>query len=411
MSSKKRYHIQQIELRGRLQPVTIPEDCCGLALIYRLDDQPVGFSMEALPPGARLEPEEIAERAVHHSGAQIMSDRIHAELRPPSEEDGVLPRLDVAICTHNRPDMLARCLESLRRLKFMESGSVRVLVIDNAPSDGRTADVARSFANVTYLLEPKPGLDFARNRALSESDAELLAFLDDDVVVDRSWLRALREVWMANPDAAAFTGPILPLQLETEAQIVFEKMGGFGKKFDRVRFGASSAESSTYPVGAGIFGAGANMVFRRNVLAQLGGFDDALDTGAPLPGGGDLDMFYRIIRQGYALVREPGLLVYHQHRREYKKLRHMMWTWGLGTGAFLTKSWRADPSQRAAIVRWILWWLCFQISKAFFPFLRRSRLSAPCGLVFAEILGGFVGLCGEYSRSLARVDRLRRQYS
>ena len=160
-----------------------------------------------------------------------------------------------------------------------------------------------------------------------------------------------------------------------------------------------------------MFGCGCNMVFRRRTLIELGGFDDALDTGAPLPGGGDLDMFYRVVRAGYPLVSEPRLLVYHQHRREYAKLRHQMWTWGLGSMAYVSKTWQADPSQRANICRWIWWWFAYQASKLLVPFLRRSRKSWPVDLVIAELIGGLVGLMGEYHRSLKRIETRRRLYS
>jgi GT2 family glycosyltransferase len=187
-------------------------------------------------------------------------------------------------------------------------------------------------------------------------------------------------------------------------------MGGFGKSFDRVRFSAELPDIPSYPTGAGIFGAGANMVFRRSVIEELGGFDDALDTGAPLPGGGDLDMFYRVIRAGYTLVREPKLLVYHQHRREYGRLRHQMWTWGQGTMAYLTKTWRSDPEARPKIRRWVLWWVCYQCSK-FFPKLRRNRGPWPWDMIVAELVGGIAGACGEYDRSLKRIDDIRRQHA
>jgi glycosyltransferase involved in cell wall biosynthesis len=410
-TSNPRYQICELELHQPLSALTVPHDCGGVALILRLNDQPVGFFMEALSPGTRLEPQDIAERAIRCAGKQILSENIYRELRGPLDLSA-FPTLDVAVCTHGRPDTLKRCLDSLQELGITRApGAIQVLVIDNAPPDNRTAELVRQYSGVTYVYEPKPGLDFARNRALCEASGELLAFLDDDVVIDRSWLQGLREAWAANQDAAAFTGPILPLELETKAQIVFERIGGFGKNFERVRFGAALLESETYPCGAGIFGAGANMVFRRSVLEKLGGFDEALDTGAPLPGGGDLDIFCRIVRAGYPLIREPKLLVYHQHRREYKELRRQMWTWGLGTGAYLVKSWRNDPRQRPAIRRWLLWWLCFQLAKAFVPFLRRSRVGSPWDLVFAEIMGAVVGLCGEYDRSVARIDCIRRQFA
>jgi GT2 family glycosyltransferase len=285
------------------------------------------------------------------------------------------------------------------------------MVVDNAPSDGRTAEVVARFPGVRYVKEPKPGLDFARNRALDESRAELIAFLDDDIVVDRGWLDGIRLAYAEHRDAGAFTGPVLPLELETRAQILFEQMGGFGRGFDRVRFGPVLPDTPTYPCGAGMFGAGCNMVFRRRVLVELGGFDDALDTGRPLPGGGDLDVFYRIVRAGYPLVREPKLLAFHQHRREYSRLRHQMWTWGLGSMAFVSKSLRTDPSERAKIYRWILWWFAYQLSKIFAPFLRLNRQPWPWDLVAAEIAGGIVGLFGEYERSRNRIASLRRQHA
>ena len=402
-SVKERYYISSVEIAQPLAAIVVPEGYTGIAVVLRLNDRPVGFFMQ---PGERIGVDELAAAILKHAGKQILSDKLYAGLQG-AVEAGRSPSLDVAICTHGRPDALARCLKNLAAIGLPREGN-RVLVIDNAPQDEQTASAVKDYPGVHYILEPKPGLDFARNRAILESSGELLAFLDDDVVVDRCWLEGLREAWAINRDAGAFTGPILPFELETTAQVVFERMGGFGKSFERVRFSNTLPESSTYPIGAGLFGAGANMVFRREVLDRLGGFDDALDTGAPLPGGGDLDIFYRIVRAGYPLIREPKLLAYHQHRREYGRLRHQMWTWGLGTMAYVNKSWRQDASYRPAIRRWVWWWLCYQFSKVFVPSLRRNRVRWPWDLVAAEVAGAIVGLCGEYDRSIARIERVRR---
>ena len=408
-SAELRYRIFEIELADPLPKIAVPAGYAGFAAVIRLRGTPVGFFMEPMSGPAALGVGEVAARILRYAGKQIVSERIYRELRP-TKPPASPPAIDVAICTHNRPETLAGCLRSLFSSGKMH-GSVRVLVIDNAPPDNRTREVAAAFPDVRYIVEPKPGLDFARNRAVREATGELLAFLDDDVAIDRCWLDGLRDAWAANPDAGAFMGPILPMELETRAQVVFERMGGFGKSFERVRFGSTLPDVATYPVGAGIFGAGANMVFRLDVLRKLGGFDDALDTGAPLPGGGDLDMFYRVARAGYALVREPRMLVFHQHRREYRKLQRQMWTWGLGAMAYITKSWRAEPAQRSKIRRWVFWWLIYQTGKLFAPLRRRTAKRWPWDMVLAEIAGGIVGLCGEYDRSLRRVERLRRRFA
>lgn len=151
------------------------------------------------------------------------------------------------------------------------------------------------------------------------------------------------------------------------------------------------------------------MAFRRDVLLQLGGFDDALDTGAPLPGGGDLDIFYRVVRAGYPLVYEPRYLVFHQHRREYEKLRRQYWTWGLGFMAFVVKSYQTDPSQRSKL-RWLVaWWFANQLNQ-----LQQSVRGChvlPPPMILAELWGGVVGLFGEYPRSLKLIEKIRQQFA
>ena len=106
-----------------------------------------------------------------------------------------------------------------------------------------------------------------------------------------------------------------------------------GECYPEIRFILAAPEFSA---------TGCNMAFRRDVLLEIGGFDEALDTGAPLPGGGDLDIFYRIIRAGYVLVYEPSYMVFHEHRESVSALRRQYYTWGLGLMAFVEKSYRND---------------------------------------------------------------------
>ena len=68
---------------------------------------------------------------------------------------------------------------------------------------------------------------------------------------------------------------------------------------------AAIPDDPVYPYGPGRFGAGCNMAVRRDVARRLGGFDEALDTGPPLPGGGDIDLFHRVLRQGLPLAVNP----------------------------------------------------------------------------------------------------------
>jgi GT2 family glycosyltransferase len=237
-----------------------------------------------------------------------------------------------------------------------------------------------------------------------------VAYIDDDAVVDGGWLEGFDEAWRENPDAGAITGLVLPFELATEAQVLFEQRGGFRRGFDKRRFhGRRMPEFGWYPHGSGNFGAGCNMVFRRDVLLRIGGFDEALDTGPPLPGGGDLDIFYRVARSGEPIVYEPRLLVFHQHRRDYAGLRRQYWSWGTGFMAFVTKHFALERGERRRWVMLIRWWIGYQLRR-----LSRSlvgRGDQPSDLVAAELLGGLIGLCGVYPRSQRRSARIRAQRS
>jgi GT2 family glycosyltransferase len=282
-----------------------------------------------------------------------------------------------------------------------------VLVVDNAPSDERTQQLCSVFSEVHYVREMKPGLGFARNRALEEATGEMIAFIDDDVVVDRNWWRGLMEAIAENPDAAAFTGLVLPYELATQAQILFEQRGGFRRGFEKIRYGQTLPGNSLYPCGSGIFGAGCNMAFRRKILLKLGGFDEAL--AAPRPGGDDLDIFYRVIREGYSLVYEPQYMVFHRHRREYEKLRHQYWTWGLGLMAFTVKTYISDAPKRFQLSKIILWWFKDELRQI--KQCLKNQHPLPLEMILAEFWGGVVGILGEYPRSLRRAARIRQKYS
>lgn len=405
------YRILNLELNQSLPPLSTGEGETGLALLLRYGDRPIGFILHPLPPNTSLSAVETDNLIQQQLKTKLLESKVRQELII-NDTSSQFPSLTVAICTKDRPENVLRCLNSLLPLQQPtpdQQPKFEILVVDNAPTDKRTQDLIQTLPTVRYTLEPKPGLDFARNRALQEATGELLSFLDDDVVVDRCWLTGLEDAWAENPDAGGFTGLVLPYELATEAQIIFERRGGFRRGFEKLRYhGSTLAGNPLYPCGAGIFGAGCNMSFRRKVLLKLGGFDEALDTGAPLPGGGDLDIFYRLIRANYPLVYEPSYLVYHQHRREMAKLQRQYWSWGAGFMAFVVKSYQQDLSQRSKIIRLVLWWFRYQLEQLTDGYFGSRVLPAP--MVWAELWGGIQGLLGAYGRSQQRSEKIRQEY-
>src|ERR687897_479970 len=288
-----RYAILDVDVAEPLPEVALAEHELGVAMLLRRKDRPIQFSFHELGQGARLAPGELGQLIAETGGIALLEEAVREELVPLSPSPSLVS-LTLAVCTRARPDLLAECLGSVIAIR-PDDQAFEVLVVDNDPPDDMTEQLVTSLPGVRYTREPVPGLDFARNRALAEAGGELVAFLDDDVLVDRGWLHGLQEALAENPDAAAVTGLVLPAELATEAQVRFERRGGFRRGFQKQRYaGQTLAGNPLYPTGAGIFGAGCNMVLRKEVVLGLGGFDEALGTRPPLPRGGGLGIFFPV---------------------------------------------------------------------------------------------------------------------
>lgn len=343
-----------------------------------------GLAMPSLAGGLRL--------------ADLL-DVPHLESRVP------LPLVTIAVCTRDRTADLVLCLEALNRLDYP---ALDLMVVDNAPTSDATEHLVRSYPNIRYVCEPRPGLDWARNRAILEARGEIIAYTDDDVVVDPGWVKALATIFAENPEVMAVTGLVVPYELETEAQWLFELYGGFGRGFERKWYRMNQEQDPLLAHGAGRFGTGANMAYRRCVFEQLGLFDPALDVGTVTNGGGDLEIFFRVLKEGHTLVYEPSAIVRHRHRREDARLQKQLTDHGIGFCAYMVRSALAYPDERLAFLRLTQWWMVdWMLRRLAASWTRPLRF--PRKLILAELWGFFVGL-GRYPQARRAVAEIARTF-
>ena len=231
------------------------------------------------------------------------------------------PSLSVIVCTRDRPDSLARCLEAL--LDSSEPAD-EIIVVDNAPQGDETRSVTERFAGVRYVLEPVAGLSRARNTGVRAAKGELIAFTDDDVEVHPRWTMRVRSS-LSDGRHAAMTGLVLPASLEHESEYLFEaKFGGFSQGFRPMVYDRDFVESTVaWGVPVWRIGAGANMAFRRDALDVTGGFDERLGAGRA-GCSEDSELWYRMLRAGLSCVYEPRAVVAHRHRGDLRGLRRQM---------------------------------------------------------------------------------------
>jgi GT2 family glycosyltransferase len=238
----------------------------------------------------------------------------------------------------------------------------------------------------------------------------VIAYTDDDVVVDPGWVSALAQVFGENPEVMAVTGLVVPYELETEPQVLFEQYGGFGRGFEQkwYRLDHEKTRRETFHIHASKFGTGANMAYRRSLLEKLGGFDPALDVGTVTNGAGDLDIFFRVLQEGYVLVYEPSAIVRHRHRRDYSGLRTQVSNNGISFYAYLVRNALAYPTERWAICRFGLghFWRR-HLRRLLLNFLRPTVF--PRELIVVELKSIFRGLCC-YPKARRRAAQIARTF-
>lgn len=263
------------------------------------------------------------------------------------------PPASVVIASRDRATLLQRCFTSLEQVDYP---TFEVLVVDNAPTTDDTARLVEGAKggplNLRYAVEHRPGTAVARNLGLKLAEGEIVAFIDDDVLVEPGWLRALVGGFAAADDVACVTGKVLPVTVDAPEQSWFDKWAGFSKGEARTVYdlGEHAAPGPLYPYRIGMYGTGANAAFRTERARALGGYDETLGPGTPAKGGEDIDLFLRVILAGWRLVYEPAAVVRHHHSSDYRALRRTVHGYGLGASAVMTK-YIVDPRTRRDVLR------------------------------------------------------------
>jgi glycosyltransferase involved in cell wall biosynthesis len=350
------------------------EPWTGVELLVRAFTEPIGVLR--LPIGSTgISAGELAEAIVAQLGPAV-ADRVRGcgllwvGALPTDGLDPVVvppflagreralrhpPRVTVAICTRNRPRGLGQLLDSLALQRY---DRMQVVVVDNAATDDRTRQVVdeyRSDLDLTYAVEPRPGLSWARNRAIQVSDGEIIAWIDDDEAADPWWVAEIARAFVEHREAGAVSGAVLPAEIETTAQRLFEQYGGHskGRGLEPAVFSPATraVQSPLYPLPP--FGVGGNMAFRRDALEWIGGFDCALGAGTLTRGAEDTAALSTLLYLGGTVVYQPSAIVRHWHRRDDAALSALLEGYGTGLSAFYASMLLRHPRSIFQLMRLI----------------------------------------------------------
>lgn len=260
------------------------------------------------------------------------------------------PDLTVAICTHENAKMLDRALARLAAQRVGIPTTWEVVVVDNASAD-ETSEVLRAwverraFPRLCVVREERLGLAHARRAAFAAASADLIAFVDDDCLLDPKWVAAAVAFARERPRAGAFGGRVRLLWEGEPSRLARECEWALARQ-ERGEAAVRLADRGCdHLVGAGL-------VVRRDALEQSGWIQRGKmmgRTGKALTGGDDAEISLRIRAAGWELWYTPALHIDHvlpAWRGDYEYLarlhrsigRALPYTWIVG-GLYERTAW------------------------------------------------------------------------
>ena len=210
--------------------------------------------------------------------------------------------ISVVICTFNREKFIGEALESLAR-QNLSLNKFEIIIVNNNSSDN-TENICKDFIigypniDIKYTVETNQGLSFARNRGIAESKYDIITYIDDDAYAKPDFLQLIYNYFNEHPDTAGIGGKVTPRYEIEEPKWMNKYLYGFVTKVD-IGDTLRPFKGKAYP-------AGCNMTYRKDLLKQVGGFNNKLKWRAD-----DKYVYYKVREISDNIIYLPMLEVEH----------------------------------------------------------------------------------------------------
>ena len=214
-------------------------------------------------------------------------------------------RPTIIIPTKNRVDALSQLLDSIQRLDAVDGIVPEIIVADNDSQDDTREHVKAKASCFRVPLQAirvtRPGKSAAINDASKLATGDVLAFLDDDVVVDNGWLAAVRDFFRAGRYQVGQGSIRLPALDQDDAEVL--RLVERYRTIPKLEFKRKVERVHSLN--------GANFFALREVFDRVGGFDERLGPGASGTSE-DVEFARRLTNVSIAIGYAPAAVVYHR---------------------------------------------------------------------------------------------------
>ncbi len=218
-------------------------------------------------------------------------------------------KLSIVICSYNRAQYIGDALDSLYN-QTTSLSDFEVMLVDNNSTDG-TPTVYNTWrehhpdGNFQYLTEHQQGASFARNTGAAHAKTDWLCFIDDDAVAFPDFVANIIKHTQEKPAIVGFGGKIIPKYIPEKPVWMSYYVSSLVGNFDYASV-PCAFKKGKYPLES-------NMVIKKSVFDQIGGFNTTLPgvKGTLRIGGEGKELFYKVIGLGQEIYYDPNIIVYH----------------------------------------------------------------------------------------------------
>jgi glycosyltransferase involved in cell wall biosynthesis len=215
------------------------------------------------------------------------------------------PQVSVVIPTYNRSALLRDAVNSVLRQEC--DCTFEIVIVDNNSKDDTKAVVQSLIeehpGKLNYVVETKQGNAHARNCGVKTAKADIIAFVDDDVTVESSWLQSLMDALKSHPELSFVGGSVLPEWNEAPPSWVTSDHWAPLALLD---YGPNEFPiSASNPRGL----LTANIAFRKNVFEEVGMFSPDLQrVNNSIGSMEDHEFLLRVCRAGKVGMYLPSMI-------------------------------------------------------------------------------------------------------